>query len=101
MIALGRKRTATRVCNRPQGAVQLADLKSRVGPCWPSQEDSHRVLNRAEDPAEILREMKRLRTQAPGMTRMDPTQNAAKETQAREYLLLAETAAVVTMQNTR
>lgn len=32
---------------------------------------------------------------------MDPTQNAAKETQAREYLLLAATAAVVTMQNTQ
>lgn len=33
--------------------------------------------------------MKRLRTQAPGTSRMDSTQSAVKEIQAMEYLLLA------------
>lgn len=98
--AMGRKRTATRGCNQPQAAVQLAKLKSHVWACWRSQEDSRRVLSRPEDPVEVLREMKGRRTQATGTTRMDPTPNAAK-TRRRWNISVGTTVAVVTMQNTQ
>lgn len=98
--AMGRKRTATRGCDRPQAAVQLAELKSHVWALWRSQEASRRVLSRPEDPAEVLREMKGRRTQATGTTRMDPTPNAAK-TRRRWNISVGTTVAVVTMQNTQ
>lgn len=88
--ALGRERPVDKDGSRPQAAVQLAYLKSRVvALAGRLKKNSTRVLSRVEDHSEVLREMKRLRTQAPGTTRMGSTQNAAKETKAMEYLLLA------------
>lgn len=43
---------------------ELAHLRSHVGPCWLSQEATRRVLDRMEDYTELLREVKRLQTEA-------------------------------------